>query len=390
MLRILPAARFRSRFSVSATAPTSSAQAASQARSGALHRVLSPLVDAAVFDFWAGLVNPAWSWERPLARVVERRVEAQDTVTLVLKPNRHCNKLLPGQHINVSAEVNGRRTTRSYSVTNVPGRDRRIEITVKRVEGGKLSTHLCRDAHVGSVVELGTAFGEMTLPAQPQGKWLFLAAGSGITPLMSLTRLLASQNMPVDLTLIYWAKTRAEVCFARELRELAVRFPRFKLQVVLTHEAQRLMDEEQGLINQEQLARLISDMAERQVYACGPGGFVDTARALTAGAARSFLAEGFTPSKPAADASTLTTVRVQLLKSQRSLEVSSGQSLLAALEAQGLNPPSGCRMGICHTCVCTKHEGTTQDTLTGDQDTESDTSIRLCVSRACTDISLDI
>lgn len=355
-----------------------------------MHRLLSPLVDAAVFDFWAGLVNPAWSWDRPLARVLERRVEAQDTVTLVLRPNRHCAKVLPGQHINVSAEVNGRRTTRSYSITNVPGRDGRIEITVKRVEGGKLSTHLCRDVHVGSVVELGHAFGEMHLPAQPQGKWLFLAAGSGITPLMSLTRSLAAQGMPVELSLIYWAKTRAEVCFARELREIAVRYPRFKLQVVLTHEAQRLADEEEGLISEAQVARLVTDLPERQVLACGPGGFVDEARALTKGVARSFLAEGFTPSAPATDASAVTTVRVQLLKSQRALEVSSGQSLLEALEAQGLSPRSGCRMGICHTCVCTKHEGTTQDILTGDQDTESDTSVRLCVSRACTDISLDI
>jgi ferredoxin-NADP reductase len=355
-----------------------------------LQRVLSPLIEPGVFDFWAGMVNPAWSWARPLARVVERRIEAQDAVTLVLQPNRHCSQVLPGQHINVSAEVNGRRTTRSYSVSNVPGRQGRIEVTVKRVDNGKLSTHLCRDAEVGSVVELGAAFGEMTLPAQPQGKWLFLAAGSGITPLMSLTRLLASQDMPVELTLVYWVKTRAEVCFARELHELAKHQANFKLHLVLTHEAERLADEEQGLIDQAQLARLVPDLAERQVFACGPGGFVDTARALSTGVARSFLAEGFTPSAPATDATGTTTVRVQLLKSQRALEVSSGQSLLAALEAQGLNPPSGCRMGICHSCVCTKHEGTVQDTLTGDRDTEPDTSIRLCVSRACTDISLDI
>jgi ferredoxin-NADP reductase len=364
---------------------------AAPGKPGAVQRALSPLIEPGVFDFWAGHINPAWSWARPLARVVERRVEALDTVTLVLKPNRHCALPQPGQHLNVSAEVNGRRTTRSYSITNVPDRQGRIELTVKRVEGGKLSTHLCRDAQVGGVLELGTPFGDMTLPAQPQGKWLFLAAGSGITPLMSLTRQLAAQGMPVELSLIYWAKTRAEVCFARELRALAAQQPRFKLQVVLTHEAQHLIDEDQGLISRAQLDRLVADLPERQVYACGPGGFIDAARALAGGTARSFVAEGFTPSAPVVDAQAgATTVRVQLLKSQRSLEVSSGQTLLQALEAQGLNPPSGCRMGICHTCVCTKHEGHTQDINTGEKDTESDTAVRLCVSRACTDISLDI
>lgn len=356
-----------------------------------LHKLVAPLIDPLIFDFWAGLINPAWSWARPLARVTARRVEAQDAVTLVLQPNRHCAPIQPGQHINVSAEVNGRRTTRSYSVTNVPSRDGRIEITVKRMEGGKLSTHLCRDMRAGDMVELGAAFGDMAMPAPGSGKWLFLAAGSGITPLVSLTRALAAQAMPVDLHLIYWAKTRGELCFVRELQALAERQPAFKLQVVLTHEAQCLDDEATGLISQAQLASLAPDLAQRHIYACGPGGFVDTARALTIGAARSFLAEGFTPSAPAlSPLDATTTVRVHLRQSARTLNVPAGQSLLQALEEQGLNPASGCRMGICHTCVCTKHSGTTQDTHTGDHNTEPDTQVRLCVSRARTDVSLDM
>ena len=363
----------------------------SVAKFGPLQKLIAPVIEPTVFDFWVGLINPAWSWARPLARVIERRIEAQDTVSLVLQPNRHCGRIRPGQHVNVSAEVNGRRITRSYSITNVPGRHGRIEITVKRVEGGKLSTHICRDLREGDVVELGHVFGDMTMPARPEGKWLFLAAGSGITPLMSLTRMLAAQNMPVDLTLIYWAKTRAELCFLLELRKLAARQPGFKLQVVLTHEAKTLSDETSGLISEAQLTELVSDLSERQVYACGPGGFVDTARALTAGVARSFLAEGFTPSTPAViDADATTTVRVQLLKSGRALDVPSGKSLLIALQEQGVNPAHACGMGICNTCICTKHSGTTQDINTGTLDNETETPVRICINRACTDLSLDL
>lgn len=375
---------------MSATVPAPTSRP-DTARSGAVRQLLSPLIDAGVFDFWAGMVNPAWSWNRPLARVVERRVEAQDTVTLILKPNGHVGSFKPGQHVNVSAEVNGRRTTRSYSLTGVPQRNKTLSITVKRVEAGRLSTHLCQQTRVGDVLEIGPAFGEMTLPAQPEGAWLFLAAGSGITPLMGLTRALAQQAMPVDLTLIYWAKTRAELCFARELRELATQHARFTLHLVLTHEAQRLADEHEGLISAEQLQQLVPDLAQQQVYACGPGGFVDAARSLTQGQVRSFMAEGFTPVSPNTQVlDTTSTVRVLLQRSGRELTVSSGTLLLDALEAQGLNPESGCRMGICHTCVCTKHSGTTQDVNTQEQDTEPDTTVRLCVSRACTDISLDL
>lgn len=369
-----------------------------------LQRVAAPMVDPEVFDFWVRHINPAWSWSRPLATIVERRVEARDTVTLVLKPNRHVGGFQAGQHVNVSAEVNGRRVTRSYSMTNVPaaGRSRRLSITVKRVEGGALSTHLVQQARVGDVLGIGPAFGEMTLPQQPQGRWLFLAAGSGITPLMGLTRALAAQRMPVDLTLLYWVKTHAELCFLQELRALSARFPRFRLQVIVTHEAPTVPGEAQGLISARQLAELVPDLNEHHVFACGPGGFIETARELCAERSQAFIAEGFTPAAPsgtttargngvnASFATEARTVRVTLQRTGRELRLSTGLSLLEALEAEGLNPPSGCRMGVCHTCVCPRVEGTTQDMQSGETQSESDMAVRLCVSRACTDLTLDL
>lgn len=357
----------------------------------ALRKVVAPFVNPGIFDFWVSKLNPAWSWDRPLARVVERKVEALDTVTLLLKPNAHCGTFVPGQHINVTAEVNGRRTTRSYSLTGIPRRDGRLSLTIKRVDKGVLSTHLVQHTQVGDVLELGPAFGEMTLPAKPEGEWLFLAAGSGITPLMSLTRSLVAQNMPVDLTLIYWAKTRAELCFVRELRELATQFPRFKLQFVLEKEPQLLQGEESGLISAEQLARVVGDLSAKQVYACGPSGFVDAARGLTEGQVSSFTAEGFTPVAPitVADAATAT-VKVHLAASGRDLEIPTNLSILDALEAQGLKPKVGCRMGVCRTCVCTRTEGTTLDMQSGEQDAQPGIDVRICMTRARTDLTLDL
>lgn len=357
-----------------------------------LQRLAAPVVEPEVFDFWVQHLNPAWSWAHPLATIVERRVEARDTVTLVLKPNRHVGSFLPGQHVNVSAQVNGRRVTRSYSLTNTPSRSRRMSITVKRVEGGALSTHLAQHARVGDVLGIGPAFGEMTLPAQPQGRWLFLAAGSGITPLMGLTRALAAQQMPVELTMLYWVKAHADLCFLQELRALSARFPQFRLQVIVTHEAPSVPGEAQGLISAEQLAQLVPDLNAQQVFACGPGGFIEAARELCAGRSQGFIAEGFTPAAPVAlpAATDARTVRVTLQRTGRSLEVSTGLNLLEALEAQGLNPPSGCRMGICHTCVCPRVDGTTQDMQSGETQAEADMAVRLCVSRACTDLTLDL
>ena len=362
----------------------------------ALSRLIAPLVKPSVFDFWAGHLNPAWSWERPLARVVARRIEALGTVTLDLKANRHCAAIRPGQHINVSTEVNGRRVTRSYSPTRISRSGKRLSITVKQIDGGKLSQHLCRQTQVGDALEIGPAFGEMTLPPAPQGgvqatgPSLFLAAGSGITPLMSLTRALDQAGLTQDLTLVYWARTRAELCFVAELRALAARQPHFKIHFVLTQEAQRLNGEHAERLNAELLAALVPDLAQRRVHACGPAGFVDTARSLSLGHALSFVGEAFTPPATLAVTDAVGTVRINLALSGRMVEVPTGQALLPALEAQGLSLPSGCRMGICNTCSCAKQTGVTQNLHTGDKEDVPTSALRLCVSRACTDLTLDL
>lgn len=355
-------------------------------------RLLAPWVDPMVFDFWAQRLNRTWSWAEPLCRVVDRIDEAPDTVTLVLAPNRHVGDFQPGQHVNLSVEVNGRRLTRSYSLTGTPRPDRRLSITVKRMPGGALSTHLVQRTRVGDVLSVGPAFGDMVLPRQPQGRWLFLAAGSGITPLIGLTRALAERGMPVNLQLLYWVRRREELCFVPELQALAQRHTGFRWQAIVTEEVELRPGEVAGLISAAQLGALVPDLADRQVFACGPGGFVATARELAEPVADRFVAEGFTPpprSQPL-DAASVTMVQVTLQRSGRTLSVATDQPLLAALEAQGLNPPSGCRIGICHTCTCPRLDGRTVDTLTGDADAESGRAVRLCISRACSDLTLDL
>lgn len=135
--------------------------------SSPVQRVARRLVEPAVFDFWASRVHPLWSWERPLARLRERRQAAEGAVTLVLQTNRHFAGLRAGQHINLGVELDGARITRSYSPSRVAGN--RIEITVREVEGGRVSQHLCRHARIGEVFALGAAFGTMTLPAAVHG-----------------------------------------------------------------------------------------------------------------------------------------------------------------------------------------------------------------------------
>ena len=357
-------------------------------RTSRIGRLLKPVVAPAVFDFWASRLNPAWSWERPLARVVAREQASRDAVTLVLKPNRHWRGFQPGQHLNLSTEIDGSRVTRSYSLTGPPRADGRIAITVKGIEGGKLSQYLCREARIGDVLELGVAFGDMILPQRPDGRWLFLAAGSGITPLMAMVRTLAAQGMPVPLDLVYWARNREELCFTAELRALAATHANFKVHFALTRETELLEDESSGRIDRALIDSLLDDAGERHVFACGPGGFVDVVRSLFSTSAPTFHAEAFTPPPRVAEDSG--NVQVTLAASGRILTLARGQSLLTALEAEGLKPASGCRMGICNTCACGKSSGTTRNLNTGDLAGEPVSALKLCISSAVSDLVLDL
>jgi ferredoxin-NADP reductase len=346
-----------------------------------------------VFDFWAARINRTWTWQRPLARIVARHIESRDAVTLWLQPNRHWAGFRPGQHLNVGAEIDGTRITRSYSLSHAPRGDGRIAVTVKAIEDGRLSRHLCTAARIGDVLELGPAFGDMSLPDAPQGEWLLLAAGSGITPLMAMTRALAAQGMPVPLTLLYWARRRDELCYADELRALAAAHPTFHVRFVLTREPTPLAeagDDEcrSGRISDALLTTLAGDLPRKTVFACGPGGFVAQARDLLAHRAQSFQAEAFTP--PPRVIEDTGNVSVTLAASGRTLQLTRGQSLLAGLEAHGLKPASGCRMGICNTCACGKVSGTTRQLHTGDIDREPMSALRLCVNGAVDDLVLDL
>lgn len=352
---------------------------------GPWRRLLGPFIKPDVFDFWVGHVNRNWTWERPRARLLSREVAAQGVTTLLLRPNRHWQGAHPGQHVNLGVEIDGVRYTRSYSPSELRT-DGLLAITVKSVDGGRVSHYLSERARPGEVFELGQAFGDFHLPTAG-GSLLMLAAGSGITPLMAMLRDLAARGMPMPADLIYWVRSREELCFADELRALAVRHPGFRFRAVLTAQTAQLADEHEGRICAQQIGGFL-DADQRHVLACGPGGFVETARDLLARQAASFQAEAFSPAPVSVEETG--EVDVLLQRSGRRLRIPRGQTLLVALEEAGLKPASGCRMGICNTCVCGKSAGSARHLASGELNHEPTQALKLCTHGAATDLELDL
>ncbi|HEY1136216.1 MAG TPA: ferredoxin reductase [Xanthomonadaceae bacterium] len=348
-----------------------------------LGRAWAALVPDHVFDFWAGRVSPTWSRRRPLARIAAREVAAEDTVTLVLAANRHVRMPAPGQHLMVGAEIDGRRVARSYSPTPLPGG--RFAITVKAVPDGRLSRHLVQTARVGDVLSIGEPFGALAWPTG-ETPVLLLAGGSGITPLIALLRDQAARGTTRATTLAYWVRTPGEACFIDELRALADAHPALRVRIATTRATDVRFEHDR--FGAATLAALVDEHAAPHVIACGGAGFVAHARALCDGFSASFQAEAFSPPDvlPGEDGE----AEVRLARSGKILRVPRNQPLLAALEAAGLRPAHGCRMGICNTCACGKSAGTTRDVLTGARDPEPATALRLCVNAAAGDLVLDL
>ena len=161
----------------------------------------------------------------------------------------------------MASEIDGVRVARSYSTSLVPDQPGLLAITVKQVEGGRLSNWLCLQAREGDVLYLGQPFGEFQWPALQQPV-LLLAAGSGITPMISLLRQYARQAAKGGLfpskqtvQLHYWVRRREEACFIEELLALPKIQPNFSLHLYLTQQEQRQPYERSGRIEASQFAR---------------------------------------------------------------------------------------------------------------------------------------
>lgn len=341
-------------------------------------------------DFWMQEIDPTWSLHTLRARVVDVVAETHDVRTFVLAPNALWPGHRAGQYVTVEIEIDGVRTQRCYSLSSAPGA-RTVAITVKRVPGGRVSTWMHERVRRGHVVRLGMPAGDFTPPAAAP-KLLLLSGGSGITPVMSVLRDLARRGAVDDVVFLHAARSRRDVVFQRELEMLALRHPGLRLSFFL--EDDRLRG---GRLDSAKLDATVPDLAERHTMLCGPAPMMDALapRWVDAGIAHRLQTERFVAARvrlplPANDAPSPAPpkVKLALIRSGRTVLTGRSGTLLEELERAGERPVHGCRMGICKTCVCRKRSGVVEDVVTGAVSSEPDEDIRLCVSRARTDVEL--
>src|ERR1700749_3952797 len=218
----------------------------------ALAALSSPLL----IDDYLELVNPLWSTRELRGRIERIDQETRDAATVLIKPGYRWGGHRPGQYLRIGLDIEGVRHWRAYSLTSDPQRpDGLISITVKNVDEGKVSPYLVRRGRPGTIVSLGGVEGEFVLPDHLPERLLFISAGSGITPIMSMLRQLDQSDELDDVVLLHSARDADEVIFGDERRSLAERHDKFKL-----HE-QHTSDN--GRMGPDDLERLCPDWQER-------------------------------------------------------------------------------------------------------------------------------
>ncbi|OBJ78778.1 stearoyl-CoA 9-desaturase [Mycobacterium gordonae] len=340
-------------------------------------RITTPLLP----DDYLRLANPLWSARELRGRIVEVRRETEDSATLVIKPGWGFSfDYQPGQYVGIGLFIDGRWRWRSYSLTSSPVSAGTITITVKAMPEGFLSTHLVAGVEPGTIVRLAAPQGNFVLPDPAPPSILFLTAGSGITPVMSMLRTLVRRNQIGDIAHLHSAPTEADVMFAAELAALAGAHPGYRLSVRETRAA--------GRLDLSRLDEQVPDWRERQTWACGPEGMLDQATRVwgAAGIGDRLHLERFAVAKaaPAGAGGTVTFAR-----SGRSVAADAATSVMDAGEGAGVQMPFGCRMGICQSCVVDLVEGHVRDLRTGEQH-DPGTRVQTCVSAASGDCAVDI
>jgi 3-ketosteroid 9alpha-monooxygenase subunit B len=293
------------------------------------------------------------------------RRELEDTVSLVLdipETLRERFAYRAGQYVTLRVAIDGRRLSRSYSMSSAPQTDDALRITIKRVEDGRVSRWITESLRAGDSLEVMPPAGRFCL-RRDDGPLVLLGGGSGITPLISLAKAaLATTARPVSL--LFANRDHGSIIFARELDELAAAYrDRFRL----IH----WLDSEQGFLDADRLGALGIFAPDADFYICGPTAFMEIVEAavLPTGADREHIfVERFVspPDETAAPADgatsvaseTCETLTLVLRGTESVINHRPGEVIVEAAWRAGIRPPVSCLLGSCATCMARVTRGT--------------------------------
>jgi ferredoxin-NADP reductase len=213
---------------------------------------------------------------RLLLSQIERQTHDAKTLRFQILGDRQFGAK-PGQFLTFQWPIDGQRIMRSYTVSSSPVHKDYVEITPKRMENASVSVFLNERAKPGLVVEANGPYGQFYFDENLHKSIVLIAAGSGITPMISMLRYIDDLEVAIPVMFLYCVRTAADVIFENELSRLSRSLPNFKYELCPSR-PDPAWNGRSGRLSEEFISENVSHMDSPAFCLCGPNGFMDNAR----------------------------------------------------------------------------------------------------------------
>ena len=296
--------------------------------------------------------------------------ETSDTVSLFFSPHPSLSSdYLAGQFLTLRANFEGESVRRAYSLCSSPASDKRLAVSIKKVEGGKMSSWILENVKPGFELEVMPAIGNFVFkPHATKKRWFMLyAAGSGITPIFSILKTILTTEPQSFVSLMYGSRTEADIIYRSQLEQWLVRFPsRLKVLHTLSQPGPTWFGE-RGRIDEELIMHTLEHLKpvtpfeESQVFMCGPQSMMDVIESVVhaQGVKKDHIhRESFTSSvdELAKNAATVAfhimerTVQINLEGKSYQVKVGPKATILDSALDMDIDMPYSCQSGLCTAC----------------------------------------
>ncbi|MGD9917492.1 MAG: 2Fe-2S iron-sulfur cluster-binding protein [Paenirhodobacter sp.] len=302
--------------------------------------------------------------------------ETADTATFTFRaPSGAWFDYEPGQFVTLDLPVDPAKgaagnVQRTYTISSSPSRPLSISVTVKAQKDSIGTRWMLEHLKPGMKIRAFGPSGIFSFHRHKAKKYLFVSAGSGITPMMAMTTWAWDSGEMPDITFVHAARRPSEIIFRERLEQFANRVPGLQLRFSVEElDPFRTWHGYQGRLNQIMLGLMAPDYLEREVFCCGPEPFMQSVREMlislgfdmehyhqesfgapVASEAEAPLIEDVTPDAQVA-------AEITFAASGVTAPCAETDTVLAVAKQAGLNIPSGCTFGLCGTCKVKKLSG---------------------------------
>lgn len=299
---------------------------------------------------------------------------------------------LPGQYLTIKSQINGEEVRRSYSLCTFSEVDAMPAVTVKAVDRGRMSNYINNSVSEGDVLEVMAPMGKFTLTpdANKAQTYVLFAGGSGITPMMGISKAVMLKQPNSKVVLVYANRDKDSVIFKDAIAEMEKQF-QGRFSVILSYDKAPLTwFGLKGFLTEDKIANILQNkiggsFPSYEYYICGPSPMMDIVKTgLTkAGINKEHIyTEYFTA--PVSDSATKTEevkteaaftgtsqVTITVYGKTNTIKVDQNTTILAAAMKNGIDPPYSCTVGVCTTCRAKVNKGevfmTEREGLTDDE-----------------------